>query len=372
MFFVGVDDKYGRWTGLTVALRGPRKEMGRLMALRALPRLAAIGFTLAAILIAGGPAAAQTKVKFSLDGQIEGPSALFLLPLDKGYFKAEGLDVTIDPASSAIEPIKRVANGGFDIAFADLNALIKFRDQNPTLPIKAVFMVYNKPPYAIVSRKSRGIATPKDLEGKRLGAPAASATAAEWPLFAKLTGVDVGKVKVENIGIPVRAPMLAAGQVDAITGYAFDTYVGLKDRGVPIDDIVLMLMPDYGMIVYGAAIIVNPKFQAENPKAVTAFLRAFLKGLKETVRNPVAAVDTVVRRNELAKREVELERLRMAIKDNIHTAEVQANGYGAVDMPRLAASIDQLALTYPFKVKPKAADIFDESFLPPAKMRAAE
>ena len=57
------------------------------------------------------------------------------------------------------------------MAFADINALIRYRDQNPSAPIKAVFMVYNKPPYAIVARKSRGITEPKQLEGKKLGAP---------------------------------------------------------------------------------------------------------------------------------------------------------------------------------------------------------
>ena len=62
------------------------------------------------------------------------------------------------------------------MAFADINALIKYRDQNPSAPIKAVFMVYNKPPYAIVARKSRGISEPKQLEGKKLGAPPAGAT----------------------------------------------------------------------------------------------------------------------------------------------------------------------------------------------------
>ncbi len=353
------------------------------MILRALHRLIriGIGLSLAAIVVAAvvatanvvtaGPAAAQTKVKFSLDGHVDGPSAFFLLPLDKGYFKAEGLDVTIEPATTARDPITRVAKGGYDIAFADINELIRFRNLNPAAPIKAVFMVYNKPPYSIVSRKSRGITTPKDLEGKRLGAPASGATSAEWPLFAKLTGVDVAKVKVENVGIPVRAPMLAAGQVDAVTGYAFDTYINLKDRGVPIDDIVLMLMPDYGMVLYGAAIIVNPKFQAEHPEAVSAFLRAFLKGLKDAIRNPGAAVESALQRNELAKREVELERLRMAIRENVRTPEVRANGYGAVDMTRLSAAIDQLALTTTFKAKPKAADIFDAGFLPPAKERAA-
>ena len=80
--------------------------------------------------------------------------------------------------------------------------------------------------------------------------------------------------------------MLAAGQVDAITGFSFSSYINLKDRGVPVDDITVLLMADHGVNLYGNAIIVNPKFAAEKPEAVKGFLRAFIKGLKETVKNP--------------------------------------------------------------------------------------
>jgi hypothetical protein len=111
---------------------------------------------------------------------------------------------------------------------------------------------------------------------------------------------------------------------------------------VPVDDIVLMPMADYGLKLYGNAIIINPKFAAEKPEAVRAFLHAFLKGLKDIVRRPVDAVDAVVRRDEALKKEVELERLRMAIRDNIVTPEVKANGYGAVDYARLGLDDDEL------------------------------
>jgi NitT/TauT family transport system substrate-binding protein len=320
---------------------------------------------------AASTAAAQTGIKFSLDGRLEGPEALVLVPLDKGYFKSEGLDVSIDDAATPLEPITRVASGSYDLAFADINALIRYRDQNPSAPVKAVFMVYNKPPYAIVARKSRGITEPRQLEGKKLGAPPAGSTIAQWPLFAKLNGIDVTKVTIESIGIPVRAPMLAAGQIDAALGSSFRVYVDLKDRGVPVDDIVLMPMANYGLKLYGNAIIVNSKFAAEKPEAVKAFLRAFLKGLKETIRRPTDAVDAILRRDDGAKREVELERLRMAIRDNILTPEVRDNGLGGIDAARFEEGIDQIALVHTFKVKPKADDIFDATFLPPAADRKA-
>jgi NitT/TauT family transport system substrate-binding protein len=320
-------------------------------------------------LTTGGPAAAQTAIKFSLDGRLEGLAATFFLPQDRGYFRTEGLDVVVDEATAALEPITRVASGAYEMGLADINTLIKYRDQHPSPPVRAVFVLYNKPPFAIVARKSRGITEPEQLEGKKLGAPPAGITVGEWPLFAKLNNIDASKVTIETIGIPVRAPMLAAGQLDAALGYSFRLYVDLKDRGVPVDDIVLMPMADYGLKLYGNAIIINPKFAAEKPEAVRAFLHAFLKGLKDIVRRPAEAVESVERRDDTVKKEVELERLRMAIRDNIVTPEVRANGYGAVDFMRLAESIDQIGLVYTFKAKPKAEDIFDGSFLPPADER---
>jgi hypothetical protein len=178
------------------------------------------------------PAIAQTAVKFSLDFKIEGPAAPFLIGIDRGYYKAGGLDVTIDPSPNSLETINRLASGTYDIGVADINLLIRYRTEHPDTPMRAVFMVYNRPPFAIVARKSRGISKPQDLEGKRLGAPTADTSFAQWPVFAHAAGIDPRKVTIENVGFPVREPMLAAGQVDAITGFSFVSYVDLKDRNL--------------------------------------------------------------------------------------------------------------------------------------------
>ena len=314
-------------------------------------------------------AAAETIIRFTLDFKIEGPSAPFLVPLDKGYYRAEDLNVTIDPALGSLQPIERVASGEYDMGFGDINSLIKFRDANSSASVKAIFVVYNRPPFAIIGRKSRGIEKPKDLEGKTLGAPSGDGAYAQWPIFAQANNIDVSKVAIENVGFPVREPMLAAGQVDAITGYSFSSYIDLKDKGVPVDDVVVLLMADYGVLLYGNAILVNTKFAAEHPDAVQGFLRAFLKGLKDTVKQPATAVDSVTKRNGQARKDVELERLNMAIRENIVTPEVKADGYGGIDGDRFARALEQIALTYKFKAKPKLDDVFDSSFLPAAAVR---
>ncbi len=330
----------------------------------------ALALCAAAALISGlAPASAETAIHFALDRRIDGTAAPFFVAIDRGYFKAEGLDVTIDAASGdPLDPIKRLATGRSDMGLADINTLIKFDDT--TAPsIKAVFVVFDKPPYAVIARKSRGIATPKDLEGKKLGAPAGDDSFAQWPIFAKANGIDPAKVTVETVGAPVREPMLAAGEVDAVTGCAFTVYVNLKDRGVPPDDLALLAMADYGVALYGDAIVVAPKFAADKPDAVQAFLRAYVRALQDTVRNPARAVDAVLHRNDTLKKDTELERLRMAIADNILTPAVKASGFGAVEPERFAEAIEQIALTYKFKDKTRAADVFDPSFLPAAAER---
>ena len=167
----------------------------------------------AAVVCLTQPALAQTVLKFSLDWKYEGTQAPFLVAQDKGYFRAEGLNVTIDTGVSSYESLNRLASGTYDMAFGDINLLIKFRDQNPQSLIKTVFMSYNKPAYAVVARKSRGVMTPKDLEGRKLGAPTADAAFAQWPIFAQVTNIDQSKVTIMNIGFPVREPMLVSGKV---------------------------------------------------------------------------------------------------------------------------------------------------------------
>lgn len=312
-----------------------------------------------------GPAAAQTAVRFTLDWRFEGPAALFLMAQEKGYFKAEGLDVTIDTGNGSREAIPRVASGTYDVGFGDVNSLIRFRDENPTVDLKAVMMVYDRPPFAIVGRKSRGITSDvKSLEGKKFGAPAADAAFAQWPIFKTVNKLDDSKMRMENVGFPVREPMLASGEVDAVFGFANSSYINLKSRGVPVDDIVTMLMSDYGVELYGNVVMASPKFMAEKPEALRGLLRAITKGIRDTVANPDLGAQLVIKRNDVAKQEVELERLKMTLEQNVVTPWVKANGVGGIDKARWATALDQIGLTFTFKDKAKAGEAFVDSFLP--------
>jgi NitT/TauT family transport system substrate-binding protein len=251
-----------------------------------------------------------------------------------------------------------------DKSIGDINSLIRFRDQNPPTGIEAVFIVYDKPTYALVGRKSRGVQFLKDTEGRKLAAPAADPASQLWPLFAKLNTIDTQKVTLMNVGLQVRVPMLVSGEVDALLGQSFAAAVDLKDRGVQPDDIVVLLMADYGITLYGSAILASAKFQAEQSEAIKGFLRAYVRALRDTIRKPDEALEAVLKRMPGANRQVERERLQIVLAQHIKPIDLKAEAVGGVDPARLAAAFEQLAQIHTFKSKIRPEDIFDAQYLP--------
>ncbi|MCY4450526.1 MAG: ABC transporter substrate-binding protein [Immundisolibacterales bacterium] len=337
--------------------------------LRRLRRHGAALLSAAALAFAAHAATAQTAIKFALDWKFEGPSAPYFVAIDNGYFAAEGLDVTIDSGPGSVKGITRIAAGTYPIGFMDINSLAKFLDQNPDGAVTAILMVYNRPPFAIVSTAERGVLKPKDLEGRILGAPAPDGAYAQWKAFVKVNDIDASKVQIENVGFPVREPMLAKGDVDAITGYSFSSYFNLIRNGVAPEDVKVMMMADYGLDLYGNAIMVNTDFAKANPDVVKGFVAATIKGVQATAADPDTAIKSVMKRNEIADEALELARLKMALRDNIVTDEVKQNGFGGVDPARLASSLDQIGVTYEFTNRPEPSAVFDSSYLPPAQDR---
>ena len=336
---------------------------------RYLSKLATVA-GLAATLGFAAPAFAETAIKFTLDWKFEGPAAGFLLAVDKGYFKDEGLDVTIDTGNGSVEAIPRVATGTYQMGFGDINSLIKFLDEDPTQKVKAVMMVYERPTFAVVGRKSLGVTEdPKSLEGKKLGAPPPDGAFAQWKAFKQVAGIDDSKITIESIGFPVREPMLAKGDVDAVFGFAFSVILNLKAQGIADDDIATILMAANGLNLYGNAVMVNADFAAENPEAVKGFLKALAKGFADAVADPEEGVAAVLKRNETLNTDIEIERLTMANAMNIKTPYVVENGFGGVDMDRLGASIETLKVSMGLKGNVKAEQVFDAGFLPAKEER---
>ena len=171
-------------------------ESLRLARSRFNPRRAIAAATTSLLLGLSSVASAATEIPFALDWKFEGPSAAFFAAIDNGHFAAADLDVEVTAGQGSLAAIPKVATGAFPLGFADINSLIQFLDQNPGAPVTAIMMIYDKPPFAVVGRKSQGVSTPADLEGKILGAPPPDGAWAQFPAFSQAAGIDMDKITV--------------------------------------------------------------------------------------------------------------------------------------------------------------------------------
>lgn len=320
----------------------------------------------AGLAMAQTQAHAATPLKFQLDWRFEGPAAFFLQPVAKGYFKDAGLDVTVDAGSGSGGVVQRVASGAYDLGFADIAALMEFQANNPDMPNKpvAVMMVYNNTPASVMALKKSGIAKTADLTGKKLGAPVFDAGRRAFPLFAKAN--QVGTVQWTAMDPPLRETMLVRGDVDAITGFTFTSLLNLEARGIKTADVVVMPYADFGVKLYGNAIIASPKLIKENPAAIKAFLQAFAKGAKEVIANPGAAIAYVKERDGIVNTQLETRRLQLAIDTVVNSADARAEGFGQVVPTRLSLMASQVSDVYATKTRVNPAEVWNGSFLPSA------
>jgi NitT/TauT family transport system substrate-binding protein len=185
-----------------------------------------------------------------------------------------------------------------------------------------------------------------------------------FPIFAKAN--NIGAVNWTAMDPSLRETMLMRGDIDAITGFTFTSLLNLEARGAKAADVVVLPYPDYGVKLYGNAIIVSPKMLKDNPAAVKAFLSAFAKGAREVIANPAVAIESVKARDGIIDSKLETRRLQLAIDTVINSADARAEGFGAANAGRLALMASQVSDAFATKTRVDPATVWNASLLPPA------
>ena len=324
------------------------------------------------VTLATAHAQAPAKLRVVLNWKFQGPQGMFFLAQDRGYFAAEGLDITFDQGNGSGAAVPLVANGTYDLGFGDINALIELVARKPGGAPVAVYAMFNQPPFTIAVRADSAIRTPRDLEGKTLGGAANDGALKLWPAFCKIAAIDCSGVTITNMQPNLREQMLMSKQVDGVFGYVNTILFSAKLMRVDASQLRFINFGDYGMDLYSNAIIASRKLVQDNPKAVEGFVRAVNRGLQDTIKDLDAATAAVLKREPLLNATVERERLDATLRAEMNHPEIKRIGLGAVDPARLQHSIDILTEAEHLPRPPTPEQIFTPAFLPPAEQRLKE
>jgi len=319
---------------------------------------------------AWGSAHAQTKLKVILDWKYQGQMGFYFLAADRGYFTAEGLDVSFDQGVGAGGAAPKVASGAYDIGFGSLDSVIHLQATRPEVAPVAVFQVYNRTPYVIAVKSQSSINAAKDVEGKTIGGPVFDGAFRLFPTFAKMAKIDASKVKVTNMAPNLRAQMLMRGDIDGAFAFHTGIYMDTKALGAnPDKDLRFIKYADYGLDLYSNAIIVSKALIKDNPNAVKGFVRALNRGIKDSKADPVAAVKSVLKREPLLNEEIERQRLALTFALDMGAPETEQIGLGDVLDSRVKRNIQIVVQANQLSRSPEPGEVFDRGFLPPMTER---
>ena len=321
-----------------------------------LQRILSLGSGLTLALLAGAASAADS-VTFVTDFGFNGRHAYYFLAAEKGYYKAEGLDVTIVRGQGSSDAVKQVAAGTAQIGFADTSAAILSRGNDGT-DIKLISVIYARPPHAIYVLKSSGIVKPKDLEGKKLADTAFSAVPKLFGAYAKIAGIDASKVTWLVATSDALPGMLSLGRADGIGQYTVGEPLLKKAAGG--QDLVELAYADAGLDFYGAGLVIDRKTLDAKPDMVKRFTRATLKGLADAIANPQDAAAAMHK----AHREVDTDIIVAETKKVGDLTVVDGKPAGTVDPARLQKTIDFVTGAYPLKSPVTVETLYAPGFGP--------
>ena len=230
-------------------------------------------------------AAADTPVTFQLNWMAGGPNAGFAAALAEGYYKAEGLNVTLVQGNGSGNTAQMVAAGRAQLAYADAVAVSQLIAKGA--PMKIVATVYQSNPNAVMSLKKANIKSVKDLAGKKVGVPSGSSQTTMLPLLLKSNNLKESDITMIDMPVASMVPALLQGQVDAVLG-SIDAYqIQAESQGAQLD---VYRFADHGVPTVSTSIFASNSFLKEHPEVVKKFIAASLKGWSFAIDNPEKAV----------------------------------------------------------------------------------
>ncbi len=314
-----------------------------------------------------------TTLRVLLNTSLSGPVAFFLLAQERGYLRAEGLDVQFASGPGAAAMVPMVRDGAYEAGYGDISALIEriARSAPHEAPV-ALFTTFNVVPFTIAVDAKGPVKTPQDLPGRRIVGHGSDAALLTFDLYARAAGIDAAKVQVDGsmggMGQAV-ADMLRGNGTHGVFGFVNTIIASATPLGVQPSDLRFLNWSDVLPDMYGNTLFVTRQALRGEPQALHGLVRAVNRALVDTVREPQAAIDALLRAAPGSDRAVNLRRLEGTLRIEMAHPEGARIGVGDMDDERLARLIAQIVQVKRLPRTPDVREVFDRSFLPPLEQR---
>jgi NitT/TauT family transport system substrate-binding protein len=231
------------------------------------------------------------KVTVRFTWKLKGEYAPLFVALDKGYYRAEGLDVDLAEGSGAQTVLKLLASGNEKVGYGPAVSAAQAISQG--LPVKVVALYQTKAPMGVISFPDVPLKTPKDLEGKRLAISVGETFGDMLAPFTRINNVDIGKIQQIQMDASARTAQFLTRKIDVMSVYLSNEWPQIEKRaGMKFN---ILRVSDFGLNLLGASMIVGNAFAEQSPGTVKKLLRATAMGYRDAMADPKGAAKAMAK-----------------------------------------------------------------------------
>jgi NitT/TauT family transport system substrate-binding protein len=313
-----------------------------------------------AALAVTAPAQAPEKISLRLGFTLSGVRLPYVAALQKGYYKAEGLDVDIKEGQGGLTTAQLVATGNATIGDLGVGTVVPMRDKGLNLKMIAVYG--QRFDYAILAWKTKGVVTPRDLAGKSLGMSPGESPVQFLPAFFAAVGVDDASVRRIPLEPNVKFTTFRAERVDAITVLTTSLpppYFEAREQTS------LFLFGDHGLKLLGNGLVVSEPTLRERPEPLRRFLRATERATRDCLADPAECARLARQWKELANPDLLVKQWQMHVP-LLQNERVRGKPLGWASPEDWAESLETLRRVGLLKTPTTMQDVYTAELLPPS------
>lgn len=263
---------------------------------------------LALVAMVGG-ACAQEKATLRLNWLIYGFHTPFFLGVERGFYKAEGIELEIGEGKGSASAVQVIGAKGDTFGLADGASIINGVTKGA--PIKAVMGIMNTTPFAVIMREDANVKTIKDLEGKTIAATAGEAGLTIMPALFKANKLDESKINFLRVDGATKLVAALEGRAQGLLGGSENQPFLLEQKGLKT---TVLNYADYGVNTMGLAILVNNDTLKDKTKLVEGFIRATQKAFAAAEADPAASIAAGMKANPNMDKDLAMKQLNAGLK----------------------------------------------------------